>query len=108
MRVTIIPSDRMVYVDGDAKKVQDHVAFPEGVHAIQWYDTWGEVEPVGHQEPNTRIESLEPYKHLLEAHSLAVARASLVTQIAVEEPGNFPTLEELIARIEDLEKKIAG
>jgi len=67
MRVTIIPSDNVVIVDGEAKTPID-LSFMKDVHAVQWYETWGEVERVGenHQHTNERITSLAPYQQALD------------------------------------------
>jgi hypothetical protein len=41
MRVTIVPDDRVVIVDGVSKTVD--VVWPN-VHAAQWYNTYGTIE----------------------------------------------------------------
>ena len=43
MKVTIIPSDRAVYVDGSAVTGLS-IAAPEGVRALQWKDARGWIE----------------------------------------------------------------
>ena len=43
--VTVVPSDRLVIVDGEALRFDFKV--PEGVHAIQWHDGFGHVEWTG-------------------------------------------------------------
>lgn len=60
MRVTIIPLDRVVIVDGVAKGPID-LSFMADIHAIQWYDTWGDVERV---DPNTMAHSNERIEEL--------------------------------------------
>lgn len=59
MRLTIIPSDKYIAVDdeGFLKLQQDLSWIPSNVHAVQWYDTWGEVE-YNDGSPNERIEEL--------------------------------------------------
>jgi hypothetical protein len=46
MRLSIIPSDGAVYVDGAAHLDLDlsSCGIPSNVHALQWYDTYGELE----------------------------------------------------------------
>lgn len=45
MRLTIIPSDNAVYVDGVAHELDLTTAgIPTEVHALQWYDTRGWIE----------------------------------------------------------------
>lgn len=45
-RITIIPSDNAVYVDGVVHADLDLSAagIPSGIHALQWYDTRGWIE----------------------------------------------------------------
>lgn len=63
MRITIIPSDKSIGIDGEflLKIEQDFSWIPENVRAIQWYDTWGEVE-YKDGSPNERIEELGIYQ----------------------------------------------
>jgi hypothetical protein len=46
MRLTIIPSDRSVYIDNVVYTNLDlsYCSVPNNVHAFQWYDTYGELE----------------------------------------------------------------
>jgi hypothetical protein len=46
MKVTIINPDSAVYVDGVSFSDLDlsACAIPENIHALQWYDTFGEIE----------------------------------------------------------------
>ena len=53
--VTVVPSDRLVIVDGEALRF-DFKA-PEGVHAIQWHDGSGHVEWTG--KNNTDLEEAD-------------------------------------------------
>jgi hypothetical protein len=69
MRLTIIPNDNAVYKDGVMKawttpplNLTD-CGIPEGVHALQWYETYGEIEfspfgPGAPQPPNQVITEL--------------------------------------------------
>lgn len=67
MRVTIVPSDSVVIIDGVAKNPID-LSFMADIHAVQWYGTWGEVERVGtdYQHSNERIESIAPYQKAID------------------------------------------
>jgi hypothetical protein len=44
MRLTIIPADGAVYIDGATYSGLDLSFIPTDVHALQWYDTYGELE----------------------------------------------------------------
>jgi len=87
MRVTIIADDSAVYVDGEAITV-DLAGIDPDIHAIQWYDTWGEVEfttdfskypPT--RKPNMFITDLSPYQVFVDRRAVAVQKrlASIVT-----------------------------
>lgn len=94
MRAAIIPSDRVVVIDGQAYSNIDMSSIDPAIHAVQWYDTWGEVEFVsqfipahketGAEDPenpgtyfaidvpaqtvkptNQIIDSLEPYQTVI-------------------------------------------
>lgn len=51
MRVTILPDDNSVSVDGEGYVGLDLSFMNADVHAVQWYDTHGEVE---HKDPVTK------------------------------------------------------
>lgn len=74
MRVTIIPSDSVVYVDGVAR-APINLDFMSDIHAVQWYDTWGEVERYDENRhpSNERIESLTPYQAAIDGWNNWVA-----------------------------------
>jgi hypothetical protein len=44
MRLIIVPVDGAVYVDGVSYSDLDLSFVPADVHALQWYDTYGELE----------------------------------------------------------------
>jgi hypothetical protein len=53
MRLTIVPIDSKVVIDGTAKFSLDLSAcgIPQDVHALQWYETEGEIELNGKPKP---------------------------------------------------------
>lgn len=72
MRLTIVPSDKVVILDGQAKFDLDLSFCPPEVHAVQWYDTFGYVEFKDNPEtlekdPNQRIEELGIYEQAVTA-----------------------------------------
>lgn len=71
MRVTIIPSDGIVAVDGRTIVAINMSSLPVGVHAVQWYGSKGEVEfsmdEEGHKPANEIIENLDEYQAVLDA-----------------------------------------
>ena len=68
-RITIVPDDRVVIVDG--VPVWFTYSFASDVNAVQWYDTHGVVEyreMVGEVNTPTRNEDItdfSPYEYLL-------------------------------------------
>ena len=67
MRVTIIPSDGVVIINGNTKHQPLDLSgcgVPADVHALQWYDTRGWIEfsddddPFTPKPPNKEITSL--------------------------------------------------
>jgi hypothetical protein len=67
MRFTYVRADQVVGIDGDFLKVED-VNFDPQVDAIQWYETWGEIEFVNRQERNNeRFEDISYIEPLIDA-----------------------------------------
>ena len=67
MRLTIIPSDKAIGIDGEffLNIGEDLSWIPSNVHALQWYDTWGEVE-FNNGSPNEKIEELGIYEQAVQ------------------------------------------
>jgi hypothetical protein len=55
MKLTIIRSDNAVYKDGVAYSDLDLSVVPANVHALQWYESEGEVEFNGSPKPQNEI-----------------------------------------------------
>jgi hypothetical protein len=60
VRLTIIPSDSAVYVDGISciGLNLNGCQIPNDVHALQWYETHGEIEYKDILVPNEQITNL--------------------------------------------------
>jgi hypothetical protein len=68
MRITVITQDRLVSIDGQAFDGINLSALDSNIHAIQWYDTDGEVEIVdnrGRHIENRIITSFDEYSFLI-------------------------------------------
>ena len=74
MRVTIIPSDKWIRRDDIAANLPEWNFDDSNIHAIQWYDTEGEIEYEGRPKPpNETITDpsiLQPYLNALDAYLL--------------------------------------
>jgi hypothetical protein len=75
MRLTIIPSDKYISVDNDGilQIQQDLSWIPSNIHALQWYDTWGEVE-YNDGTPNERLEELGIFEQAVEDYNNEIVR----------------------------------
>ncbi|SRR6266581_7723315 len=72
MRVTIIPEENQVYVEGKVETV-DCSSVDQEIHAIQWYDGRGEIEyktdyseGFANRKMNFMIVDFSPYQHLVD------------------------------------------
>ena len=80
MRLTVIREDGFISVDGENYNEID-LSDMGTTWAIQWYDTWGEVEDDDPLTPNERIEDetlVQPYVDKWTARKAAVAAEVLV------------------------------
>jgi hypothetical protein len=94
MRVTIIPSDGFVSIDGEEYLGLALAPMPAGVHAIQWYGVDGEVEYVDEQGRairNERVTDITPYQAALEAWH--VAKQAALEARAAEQAAEQAALE---------------
>ena len=66
MRISIIPEDKKISIDGEViLDIQQDISWIDSnVHAVQWYDTWGEVEFKDYSS-NQRIEELGIYQQAI-------------------------------------------
>ena len=91
MRVTIIPADKFVSVDGEGYHGLDLSFMDADIHALQWYETEGDIERAdsrGRITANEEITDLTPYQPALDAWAVAKANDEStvpVTPIAVTE-----------------------
>ena len=92
MRVTIIPADGFVSVDGEGYSELDLSFIDADIHALQWYETEGEIERKdnrGRIVSNEDIEDLTPYQPALDAWKVAkdaAIQAELDQQAAANQP----------------------
>ncbi len=90
MRVTIIPADGFVSVDGEGYSELDLTFMDADIHALQWYETEGEIErrdSRGRITANEDITDLTPYQPALDAWQVAkdAADAAAAEQAPTEE-----------------------
>ena len=75
MRLTIIPVDGFVSVDGEGFGGLDLLFMDASVHAVQWYETHGEIEikdPVtGRMVANEVITSIDAFQPAIDVWQAA-------------------------------------
>lgn len=82
MRVTIIPSDGFVSINGEGFRDLDLSFIASEIHAIQWYGDEGELERKDNQsrmianETITSIEQFQPALDLWQAAKTAVQQGA--------------------------------
>jgi hypothetical protein len=78
MRVIIIPSDGLVSIDNEGFKGLDLSFIAQSIHAVQWYDTYGEIEHKderGRMIANENIDSIEQFQPALDLWQAAKTAA---------------------------------
>jgi hypothetical protein len=96
MRLTIIPVDGTVRVDGVGFGGLDLSFMDASVHAVQWYETHGEIEvkdpATGRMIANEVITSIDAFQPAIDvwqaaktAADVAAAQVQPVGQLAVSE-----------------------
>lgn len=71
MKITVIPEDNTIVVDGDGRR-PDGAVYPEGVRAIQWGGDIGAMEY--HQAPQQAFTDFATVAPFLALHAAAKAR----------------------------------
>ena len=85
MKITIIPIDKHIRIgDNSLSQIKEDMTWvPTNIHALQWYDTFGEIE-YNDGTPNEIIEELGIYEQALETFD-AEKQRRLREQLAEEE-----------------------
>jgi hypothetical protein len=68
MRATIVPENGRVIIDGESYDDIDLSSVDSSIHAIQWYDTYGEVEikdARGRMIENREITSFDEFAFVI-------------------------------------------
>ena len=96
MRVTIIPIDGSVAIDGVGFGGLDLSFIDASVHAVQWYDTHGEIEvkdpATGRMVSNEVITSIDAFQPAIDVWQTAkTAHETAVEAAAIEAANNQPT-----------------
>lgn len=68
MRVSIIPVDETIIIDG--KSIKFDYSISDDIHAIQWKETEGEIEYKDINKPNEKITDFSDYQYLVGLYNL--------------------------------------
>ena len=92
MKLTIIPEDMTVLIDGDRFGISCQELVDQGVHAVQWSGTIGHIEfkdaADGSKPANQVIEDIERFQPIIDAWHAAKALKDAPL------PPDSPTLDE--------------
>lgn len=111
MKVTIIPADRVVGIDGDWEQFDYSIA--ENIHAVQW-DSDAEAGHVEYNDgtPNEKIDDFSAFADLIPAHAQAklnnAAAREAARQQAIEAMDyrqrrrmEYPSVEDQLEALHD-------
>lgn len=104
MKVTVIPEDNTIVVDGDVRHPDDAV-YPDGVHAIQWDEEIGFVEHVqGSQVCFVDFGYVEPFVVMHAAAKLRdeTPMTDFVVQKAAETAKWKTQRAQMLSRVEGM------
>ena len=113
MRVIILPKEGTVTIDGEGLGEIDMSKVPDDIHALQWYDTRGEIEYIDNPDddvegkPNKLIDKLPAW-----ANKLTKDHAKKKKEIEEENKDDEPEertvpARVLLRRLEELENKVS-
>lgn len=75
MKITIIPTDKFISIDKISYlNIQEDLSWiPSNIHAVQWHDTWGEIEYTD-GTPNEKIEELGIFNQAIDTYNAVIER----------------------------------
>ena len=113
MRVIILPKEGTVTIDGEGFGEIDMSKVSDDIHALQWYDTSGEIEYIDNPDddvegkPNKFIDKLPAWTNkLIKDHAKKKKEKEEMEVDALPEEREVPA-RVLLRRLEELEDKIS-
>lgn len=88
MRLIIVPKDGFVSVDGEGYMNLDLSSLDSDIHAVQWYETEGEIEwkdSRGRMVSNEVITSIEQFQPVLDLWQSTKTQKELEAAQKIEE-----------------------
>jgi hypothetical protein len=96
MKLTIVPEDGVVTLDGESYANLDLSFIEPTIHAVQWYGTFGEVEykdPVtGKMTLNQEIFDISPYQQAIDLWNSAKIEKENSSQSVKNPIGDAPNV----------------
>ena len=88
-RITIVPSDNNVLVDGETRIV-DMTGIDPAIHAVQWFDTEGEIEYTrADGRRNEQINSISRFQVFIDRWTAAEPPPPTLDELKVSKNGKF-------------------
>jgi len=100
-RITIIPDDGNVIVDGEARTVSMAGIDPT-IHAVQWFDTAGEIE-FNDGKPHEQIDDISPFQGFVQRWNNAATPPPTFAQLKALKRRDFVTegVNRIAAQVPD-------
>jgi hypothetical protein len=96
MRLTIIPEDKVVTLNGESYNNIDLSFLDNSIHAIQWYETFGEIEykdlVTGKMTLNEEIVDISPYQQAIDLWNSAKIEKENASKEAKKPIGDAPNV----------------
>jgi len=91
-RITIVPDDGNVLVDGEAREI-DMTGIDPAIHAVQWFDTAGEIEYTeADGRRNEQITDISPFQSFIDLWAAAAPDPPTLDDLKVLKIQDFITL----------------
>jgi len=106
MRLTIVPDDKVAIVDGEGYFDVDVSSLDANIHAIQWYDTYGEIE-FKDETNNEKIEDISFCDSVVSAWGIAKKKNNRPNYYSVWDKETNDWKDDLVLKAKiDLQREI--
>jgi hypothetical protein len=105
-RLIIVPEDNVVMIDGIRNAFPiDLSPIGTNIHAVQWYETWGEVE-YKDETPNKKITDISEYLYLIPLLEKDVLHSNTPNAWSVWDDTEGVWVEDLVLKAKQEAEKI--
>ena len=101
-RITIVPDDNTVIVDGEARREISMAGIDPTIHAVQWKDTAGEIE-YNDGKRHKKIVSISPFQSFIDRWANAAIPPPTLDDLKATKKADFVTegVKRVAAQIPD-------